>query len=111
MTTLIYEASVIETQELGSDKVTRQQLVMCCHCGMHFQEPRDGFFFCDRCVGPVCGQQQCVEKCVHLEQWMENMEAGRAPDWKPTRIFVPQNFRIAPRAEKWDERRKALGLG
>jgi hypothetical protein len=92
VSTHIYESAVVETQEFGSDKITRQKMVMCCHCGLHFLEPREGFFFCDSCVGPVCCSKNCRETCLHLEQWMENLEAGRPEDYKPSRIFVPFNY-------------------
>ena len=29
MSTQIYESAVVETQEFGSDKITRQKMVMC----------------------------------------------------------------------------------
>jgi hypothetical protein len=92
VSTQIYESAVVETQEFGSDKITRQKMVMCCHCGLHFLEPREGFYFCDSCVGPVCCSKNCRETCLHLEQWMENVEAGRPEDYKPSRIFVPFNY-------------------
>jgi hypothetical protein len=94
MTTQLYEASVVEIRELGSDKVIRQKMVMCSHCGQHFFEPRHGFYFCDFCCGPVCCEKACLEKCVPLEQWMENVELGRAEDFKPSRIFVPPSYNV-----------------
>ena len=53
-----YEASVIETQENGSDKVVRTMLIRCVHCGAHFERPRNGGLWCGpgpgSCNGPVC---------------------------------------------------------
>lgn len=74
-------------------------MVACCHCGGHFPAPRFGSSeadkasrigrgWCDRCNDYICGAG-CL-KCVPLEQYLENLEKGRDPEFVP--IVVPVYF-------------------
>ena len=47
------------------------------------------FGFCAKCNGITCPNEKC-QTCVPVEQWLENVEAGRAETFRPTRIAVPQ---------------------
>lgn len=61
----------------------------CCHCGGHFPiRPGSGTIrgFCQQCNGPVCGRS--CEMCVPTEQLLENMEKGRAWDFRPIVVGV-----------------------
>lgn len=76
----------------GSDvPLLEVKTLQCCHCGGHWA-PRPGSGrvrgFCTRCMGPVCGPG-CVE-CVPTEVYLENLEKGRAPEYRP--ICVPTSF-------------------
>jgi len=66
--------------------------VQCCHCFKHWRwvvgsGRKRGW--CDRCSGFTCGCQRC-DVCVPKEQWLENSEAGLAPElrrtFRPTRV-------------------------
>lgn len=72
----------------------------CVHCGGHFPMPRFGNSeedratrigrgFCMRCNGYICGAS-CAN-CVPLEQYLENLENGRDPDFVP--VVVPVSIR------------------
>lgn len=78
----------------GSDKpLLVTSTLQCVHCGQHWTpQPGSGKVrgFCRNCMGPVCGPG-CAE-CVPQEQLVENLEAGRPLDFKPTRIFVPRSI-------------------
>jgi len=73
----------------GSDKpILEKRTVQCVHCGGHFiPEPGSGRVrgFCFQCAGPICGPG-CVE-CVPTDVYLENLEKGRPPDFRP--IIVP----------------------
>lgn len=76
----------------GADRpILEISTMQCCHCGGHFYpQPGSGIVrgFCQRCMGPVCGPG-CAE-CVPEEQYLENMEKGRAHNFRP--IIVPVSF-------------------
>lgn len=61
----------------------------CIHCGGHFEYiPGKIRGYCQNCDGWLCGQGPC-QTCVHVEQRLENWEAGRDEFFKPTQILVP----------------------
>ena len=73
----------------ASGETTESDLLQCVHCGGHFTlNPGSGKTrgFCMNCNGPVCGKS--CEKCVPIEQWLENREAGVADDHKPVRVSM-----------------------
>ena len=69
----------------GSDRpLLEQKMLQCCHCGGQFPHcPGSGKIrgFCMNCNGPVCGPG-CAE-CVPTEQYLDNLERGREPNFKP----------------------------
>ena len=73
----------------GSDKpILEAATLRCVHCGAHWQvRPGSGKIrgFCMRCNGPVCSEK-CAE-CIPTEQQLQNMEKGRALDFRP--VMVP----------------------
>lgn len=83
----------------GADRpVLEVPTVQCVHCSGHFIEPRFGASledratrvgrgWCQNCRGFVCGKG--CEACVHWEQMLENIEAGRPADFKPVVAHVP----------------------
>ena len=71
------------TPEFGP--VIEYDTMMCAHCQMHFTViPGSGRRrgFCMRCGHVTCGQAKC-DACVPFEQWLENVEAGRAENFRP----------------------------
>ena len=69
--------------------MTEADTNQCVHCGAHWRHrPGSGKVrgFCGRCNGPICSAK-CAA-CVPVEQFLENMEAGRAPDFVPTKTSV-----------------------
>ena len=78
----------------GADKpIMVAGTLQCCHCAKHWvPQPGSGRVrgWCMNCNGPVCGP--ACAKCVPIEQYLENVEKGRAEDFRPTQIFVPHNF-------------------
>ena len=103
------EAGVATYNDPGADKpiielVTHQ----CCHCGGHFFSKPKGLItkilttdeakqkaaegknirgWCMNCNGPICGPS--CSACVPVEQYLENMEKGRDPNFRPTVVSVP----------------------
>lgn len=77
----------------GSDTpILEAKTLQCCHCGGHWiPRPGSGTVrgFCTQCNGPVCGPD-CAGKCVPVEQMLENIEAGRELDFRPTVVNVPK---------------------
>lgn len=65
----------------------REPILQCVHCGYIWTpEPGSGRKrgFCTRCNGFTCGRKDCRKNaCLPLEQWLENVEAGRPEDYKP----------------------------
>lgn len=61
--------------------------VSCVHCAFTWQFiPGSGRRrgWCMKCHGIVCGRPACVALgCVHREQLLDNIEAGRALDFVP----------------------------
>lgn len=45
------------------------------------------------CSKVTCGQEKCLE-CVPLEQYLENVEKGRAENFRPIIGAVPSNFKL-----------------
>ncbi len=86
------EASIVITKERGSDKVQSTVMhVQCKHCGKHFPPNKD-MGFCRQCNGFYCGAR--CQTCQSLEQWLENVEGGKAENHKPLRVpvAVPAGF-------------------
>lgn len=71
--------------EPGADKpLLELKCLSCVHCGGQFpHQPGSGKIrgFCMNCNGPVCGPG-CAE-CIPTELYLENLEHGRAPNFKP----------------------------
>jgi len=66
-----------------------QDTVQCCHCGRHWVwVPGSGRKrgFCTQCNGITCGSAQC-DKCVPIEQQLENIEKDRDVLFRP--IIAP----------------------
>jgi len=72
---------------------TQQDTLQCVHCFRHWVLPRVAalaaairgeFGFCARCNGITCGKK--CQECVHKEQWLENVEAGRPENYRPIRV-------------------------
>lgn len=73
----------------GADKpLLEVKTFHCCHCGGQWvPKPGSGITrgWCTQCCAPICGPG-CVE-CVPLEQYLDNLEKGRDPTFRP--IVVP----------------------
>lgn len=91
MPALHREAGLATWADPGADRPVREMpTVQCVHCGGHFQmQIGSGRHrgFCMNCNGFVCGPG-CFE-CVPVEQYLDNLEAGRDPNFRPTQSFVP----------------------
>ena len=77
---------------LESDKIVEQKTIQCRHCGRHWvPSPGSGKVrgYCARCNGPVCGPR-CGGKCVPVEAWLDNVEAGRPEDYRAATVSVPK---------------------
>jgi hypothetical protein len=85
------EAGLITISDPGADKpISEVSTVRCSHCGGHFYpKPGSGRIrgWCTSCNGPVCGPG-CAA-CVNWEQYLENLEKGRDPEFKPVQVYVP----------------------
>lgn len=84
-----YSGELITTPH-GGDKAIRQGTLSCVHCQQTWvHQPGSGKIrgFCTRCNGPICSAE-CAEKCVPLEQMIENIEHGRELDYRPIRVNV-----------------------
>lgn len=77
-------------------------MVACAHCGGQFAAPkfgtseadkrtRIGRGYCQRCDGYICGKS-CSGACVPLEQYLQNIEAGRPDADTYCPIIVPTSF-------------------
>ena len=89
---LIRPSGTLITTFLDTGKVVMQDTVQCCHCGGHFiSTPGSGKRrgFCCNCAHTTCGRPGC-DHCLPHEQWLENMEQGKAADHR--RIIVPGGF-------------------
>ena len=96
------EAGLMIFSDPGSDKpILEAMTLQCCHCGGHFpakasvnnevygpeqakQMATAGKTmrgFCMNCNGPVCGPS-CAD-CLPVEAYLENMEHGRDPNFRP----------------------------
>lgn len=84
------ESGRIIVSEPGVDRaIDEYGTAQCVHCGGHFPiKPGSGKIrgFCSNCNGPICGP--ACAKCVPAEQEIENIEAGRPLDFRPTRVPV-----------------------
>lgn len=101
------ERGLITIADPGSDKpLLELPTQQCVHCGGHFpKKPAEKLVgelytaedakrmqesgktmrgWCRNCNGPVCGPG-CAA-CVHVEQMLENIEAGRPLDYKPIKV-------------------------
>ncbi len=61
----------------------------CCHCGRHFVYRKGSGKirgWCGTCNDVFCGPQ--CEKCVPMEQQLDNMSAGRDVLWMPSSVSV-----------------------
>ena len=88
-----YEAGLITIADPGSDiPLLEEKTYQCVHCDCHFSVRKGGGVargYCTRCAGFICGP--ACEKCIPVEQMLENIEAGRPLDAeKPTMISVPK---------------------
>jgi hypothetical protein len=87
------EAGIGTLIDPGADKpIAEFGFHACVHCGGHFPAPRFGQSpedkasrvgrgFCMNCNGYICGKD-CVD-CVPLEVYLENIEKGRDPSFRP----------------------------
>lgn len=89
------EAGLLTIYDPDCDAPLQEQAtVQCVHCGGHWvPHPRSGTTrgFCMRCNGFICGPG-CADKCVPVEQYLENLEKNRPDDFYPTQIAVPTNW-------------------
>lgn len=79
-----YDGLIVESDPGKDRAVSEVPTLMCGHCGSHFEvRPGSGKVrgFCMNCARPVCGPG--CEKCVPVEQMLENIEKGRPLDFKP----------------------------
>lgn len=84
-----YSGELITTPH-GSDKAIRHGTLSCVHCQRTWvHTPGSGKVrgWCGRCNGPICSAE-CAEKCVPLEQMIENIEHGRELDYRPISVNV-----------------------
>jgi hypothetical protein len=77
------ESGYLITQDDSGETVVGTH--QCCHCGGHWA-PRPGSGirrgFCLRCNKLTCGKPGC-DPCVPVEQLLDNIEKGRALDYRP----------------------------
>ena len=91
------EAGYVVISDPGSDvPILSIGMSACVHCGGQFATPRFGTLpgdktsrigrgFCTNCGGYICGAG--CSACVPVEQYLENLEHGRDPLFRP--IVVP----------------------
>jgi hypothetical protein len=83
---------LISTPYAGGPAV-EQDTVSCKHCGYTWLwQPGSGRRrgWCSCCHGIVCGRPCCAKLgCVPQEQQLENLEAGRALDFRPIVVSTP----------------------
>jgi hypothetical protein len=69
--------------------------VSCIHCAYTWlYRPGSGKRrgWCMKCHGILCGRPHCVAMgCVHREQLLENIEAGRPDNYQPIIASVPDH--------------------
>ena len=59
-------------------KVVEHDTLQCCHCGAHWEVIRGSGIargFCQLCMGPTCGKQECEARCRPLEQQLREAES------------------------------------
>lgn len=74
-------------ETLPDGAIVIKPMVQCVHCqGIFEYQPGSGKTrgFCHNCMGPVCGKR-CA-RCVNWEQKLDNVEAGKDRNHKPTRV-------------------------
>lgn len=74
--------------------IAEVKMLRCVHCCGHFPSwsgSGNTRGWCLNCSGPICGNG-CA-RCVHWEQMLENLEAGREANFKPIRVSVPASVR------------------
>jgi hypothetical protein len=81
----VKESGVLISTDLDRDGETHRPTHSCCHCGYTWvwrkgSGKKRGV--CLLCNGHTCGKPEC-DRCVPLEQWIENVESGRPEDYKP----------------------------
>lgn len=79
-----------------TDQVIQTDTVSCCHCGRVWMwVPGSGRRrgFCQCCNQFTCGSTAC-DKCVPVEQLLENIEQGKPLDHRPTIVAASSNTPI-----------------
>jgi hypothetical protein len=93
---------------IDGGKQLEQDLVHCVHCGRmwavghvfatnvgwRFKDLSKCFGFCSKCNGITCPGEKC-QKCVPLEQQIENIEAGK-PTLTPKAPMISTTGLILP---------------
>lgn len=86
------EGGLMVFNDPGADKpILEVATLSCCHCGGQWvPKPGSGRIrgWCMNCAGPVCGPGCAV--CIPTDLYLENIEKGREPTFKP--IIVPVSF-------------------
>lgn len=116
------EAGLMIFSDPGSDKpILEAACLQCVHCGGQFPAKphlssqvygpaeakkmqaagRTMRGYCQNCDGPICSPE-CAE-CVPVEQYLENMERGVDPAFKPAfsslsgaKMWLPSRFAETP---------------
>lgn len=92
------EAGVVQFSDVDSDRSYQAATMQCCHCGQHWiVQPGSGRQrgFCMRCNKTTCGPNcPAGQECVPHEQYLENLEHGRDPTFRPavgsvTKLWTP----------------------
>ena len=76
------------TTPLDGGPVTVLDTFKCVHCQRHWVHTKATAKMrrhCPNCDGWTCGHGDCLQ-CVHWEQRLENLEAGRPELHKPVRV-------------------------
>lgn len=86
-------SGILVSTPQDSDRVVTADTVACIHCGYNWVwQPGSGKRrgFCMKCNGLVCGRPACVQLgCVHREQLLDNIEAGKPLNHTPISVSVP----------------------
>lgn len=87
-------SGILISTSIDSGLAVARDTVRCCHCGAQWVWQKGSGRkrgFCLRCKGITCGCLEC-DKCVPLEQQLENVEAGRSIDYRPIIASVPRTL-------------------
>jgi hypothetical protein len=82
---------VVISHDYEGGPVRQCDVVRCCHCDRRWIWQRGSGKLRGKCLichGITCGPR-CSRKCRPVEQLLENLEAGRHPDYTPIRVIVP----------------------